>query len=175
MTYLAHGTDGVWRVDAIFSVSHQGDPNETDSSDFDNFSGWIPQIWVTRDKHSNYAYWGDCRASIVRCNAGDPGGPHGYVFLNVGEPNGRLSDNVGDLLLKGGADPNYFQTHAWTQSDLDYFNAFYQMVVGHTIWRYEQFFGAGSITGGITFGDVWDWTRALLYWRPPYGVPDREY
>jgi hypothetical protein len=109
---------GEWQTVSGSAIAHQGTRNEQRSI------GNGHAMWVTRNKHANYASYDVCaeRDPALDLCASDGPPPPRVIFLNVGEPAAPLSNDVGDLL-----------------------EAFRH----HTIWNHDQFMEAGDITAEL--------------------------
>ena len=81
-----------WQTVAALAVAHQGELNEQRSA------GAGREIWVSRNKHANFATFdacGDNDLSLDVCAADGPQ-PRGHTLLNAGEPWARLTNDLGD-------------------------------------------------------------------------------
>jgi hypothetical protein len=130
-----------WRTVAALAIAHQATSAEQRSI------GSGRDIWVSRNKHANYATFeacGDNDLSADVCAENGPA-PSGYTLLNVGEPRAPLSDDVGDVMLEAGVPP------AATRPDDERSRA-YRLFRGHRIWNHERFLNAGDITAQLFVG-----------------------
>ena len=80
------------------------------------------------------------------CSPGSTSVEHGLAFLNVGEPWGHLSNNVADVMLRNGVDPNVVPV---VDTEAFYFFTFYSSTNGRTIWNCDDFFDAGNLTRDV--------------------------
>jgi hypothetical protein len=158
-----------WRTIAASASAHQDSRSERDSV------GAGRAIWVSKNKHSSYATFEACDDSGVPgevCTEDGPS-PRSYAFLNVGEPWAHLSNDVGDVMLRSGADPVAARALApWYRSPMtdrilerliqamrrapagpsEQANYAYLLFRGHTIWDHRRFLGAGDITAELLLG-----------------------
>ena len=110
------GATARWQVISAQAVAHRGTPFEQVTS------GSGRDIWVSRDKHANFAAFDGCgeRDADV-CSRSGPSAPVA-AWLNVGEPGARLSDDLGDVAA---------------------------VFAGREIWGGQRFGGAGTITENL--------------------------
>jgi hypothetical protein len=169
--FLHRGPGGVWQIGGAEAVAHRGTPVERRSI------GSGQAIWISRNKHSPYATFEACGVDdwIVDVCAKDGPSPPGYMLLNVGEPSAPLSNDAGDVLLTGGADPYAARRLApWLVerddetararlidalrqpgvSSGDETNLAYLLFRGQAIWSHRQFLGAGDLTAQLSHGAV---------------------
>jgi hypothetical protein len=173
-TYVRLDEAGNWLVDGVFAVGHFNTAAETTSTDFRNYEGWWePNIWVARNKHANYANLSGCdNFPIPGDHCGSGYEDRRYTFQNTGEPEKHLSDSVGDVLLKAGADPNYFSTPGNVydpSAPVDapqWLHALYQSVHSVQVWGSNNFMGGGAIRDGLFLKN--SFVLPLLHYRPPY-------
>ncbi len=113
---LDHPED--WRTVGALAVAHEGTAAERRS-----FGSGL-EIWVSRNKHANYATFDACLEGDIGVDECARAGPlpPSYLLLNVGEPSARLSDDVGDVA---------------------------PMFRGRRIWNHEPFLGAGDLTAKL--------------------------
>ena len=104
---------GEWHGMGAVAVAHQGTAFEQRSF------GSGTAIWVSRNKHGNFATFDACgeQDGDICARSGVP--PSAYTWLNVGEPDAPLSDEAGDVIA---------------------------MFKGYSIWHHEAFFDAGDLT-----------------------------
>jgi hypothetical protein len=110
---------GAWQRTAAVAVAHQATEAEVLSS------GSGGDIWVSRDKHANFASFIACgEADVVmeECSEHGPR-PASFCWLNAGEPWAPLSNDLGDF---GGTVGRLFR--------------------GQRVWNHGAFFEAGDIT-----------------------------
>jgi hypothetical protein len=131
---------GRWDTAGALAISHYGTAAEQRSV------GPGRDIWVSRNKHVNYAAFDACAengASGECALAGPP--PPSYAFLNVGEPLAPLSNDVGDVS---------------------------PMFRGHRIWDHAIFLEAGDLTAQL-FLDRNASALPDLGWEPESEMPIR--
>ena len=158
-----------WHVVRADAVAHGGTPAERRSV------GDGTAMWISQDKHSPYATYEACVGDSWFIEACAQNGPTPQVtLLNVGEPTARLSNDVGDVAVRAGADPAAAHALApwWTSPTeasgtrllellhgphLDartQTNLTYLLFHGQTIRDHRQFLGAGDITAQLFHGPL---------------------
>jgi len=146
--FLHRAGNGEWQTVSGSAIAHQGTSVERRTI------GNGQAMWVTRNKHSNYASFDACddRDPLLDLCAKEGPSPKGIIFLNVGEPGAPLSNDVGDL-----------------------FAAFR----GQPIWNHQPFMEAGDITAQLFItpstypvpsGLAWDWEDSAAE-GPPRAHP----
>jgi hypothetical protein len=91
-----------WYFSNIAAVAHQDTANETSSL------GWSDVLWVSENKHGNYASLSSCGDGVWNfddCEENGPGRSH--ILYNVGEPDAHLLNNLGDI------NSNWDGEHVW--------------------------------------------------------------
>ena len=107
-----------WRTVGAIAIAHQGSVAEKVSV------GAGSDIWISRNKHANFATFAACGDSDIPgdiCAEQGPS-PDLQALLNAGEPSAPMSNDVGDA---------------------------YQLFRGRGIWDHKPFLGAGSLTAQL--------------------------
>lgn len=120
-TIFLHRDPDRWRAVAALAIAHQGTSAEQRSI------GPGSEIWVSRNKHANFAVFAACGDSDLAgdvCAEAGPA-PSAFAYLNVGEPWAPLSNDVGDVN---------------------------ELFRGHRIWNHERFLDAGDLTAQLFLG-----------------------
>lgn len=124
---------GRWQTVMASAVAHRGTEAEQRSV------GNGTSIWVSRNKHANFASFDACGDSDVlgnECALDGPPPPH-VVFLNAGEPWAPLTNDLGDIVAVMASDRA-------TPSD-----PLFKLFKGRRIWNHDRFLEAGDITSDL--------------------------
>jgi hypothetical protein len=135
--------NALWRTVGAIAMAHQGSPAEKTSV------GTGREIWVSRNKHANFATFQACGDSDIPgdiCAETGPPAPI-HAFLNAGEPGAPMSRDVGDVLLEAGVRLNRVAGRN-ARSDEETRHAYF-LFRDQRIWEYVPFLGAGDLTSQL--------------------------
>jgi hypothetical protein len=92
-TVFVREMDGLlgWRTVGAIAMAHRGTTAELRST------GAGRDIWVSRNKHANFATFDACEESGLEVCAKSGPPPSSISWLNVGEPGAPLSNDVGEI------------------------------------------------------------------------------
>jgi hypothetical protein len=120
-----NGSD--WAFDSVSATAHAGTSCQVATASY------TPLLWIGRDKHGTFADLGQCQSGTF-CNnvCSWNGGTDAHLLYNVGEPNGWLINDLGQVHPTFG---------------------------GQTVWNDDQFFAAGKISDQLYLSGYYHLTR----------------